>query len=76
MTGAERACEMLKTLRGAWLTKRQIAKHLELRPDTVAEWVDEWQRQGFLDVRLGDKPARGPAPVEYTLSPCWIGGAR
>ena len=23
MTGAERACEMLKTLRGAWMTKRQ-----------------------------------------------------
>lgn len=76
MTGAERACELLKVLRGMWLTKTQIAKHLDLRVDKVGEWVDEWQRQGLLDVRLGPKPARGPQPAEYTLSPCWIGGAR
>lgn len=76
MTGPEKACELLKALRGAWLTKAQIGRLLGIKIESAGEWVDEWQRQGVLDVRLGDKPKRGPQPAEYTLSPWWIGGGR
>lgn len=72
----EFACELLKLLRGMWLTRAQIAQELGIKVDTASEWAEEWQRQGLLDVREGAKPARGHAPKEYTLSPCWIGGAR
>ena len=73
MTNAQLSCELLKHLRGVWSTRRQLAVDLGVRVSKVSHWVEEWQRQGMLQVREGKKPSRGHPPKEYTLSDWWIG---
>jgi hypothetical protein len=69
------ACEIFKSTRGQWLTRRELSEISGACDVSVASWVDEFVSQGILNCRLRAKAvgASGAAAAEYSLAPEWGG---
>lgn len=76
--GPDMAAELLKLLRGRWLTRHGIKRELNMSEVTVRRWVLAMHDNGLLI----DRPAevkRGPVATdvrEYTVAPAWMGEQR
>lgn len=69
------ACEIFKSTRAQWLTRRELSELSGACDVSVSNWVDEFVSQGILNARLRAKAAgsTGYAPAEYSLAPQWGG---
>ncbi len=69
------ACEIFKSTRAQWLTRREPSELSGACDVSVSNWVDEFVSQGILNARLRAKVAgsTGHAPAEYSLAPQWGG---
>lgn len=74
----DNGAELLKLLRGQWMTRYAIEKELQWGADTVTRWVWNLEEHGLLVAReAGPAQQKGPVlPVmEYTVAPVWGGVA-
>ena len=69
------ACEIFKSTRAQWLTRRELSELGGACDVSVSNWVDEFVSQGILNARLRAKAAgsKGHASAEYSLAPQWGG---
>lgn len=70
---AGRACELLKQLRGQWLTRTELADELGIEGSTCLWWLREFRDNGIVISR--DRAVwhgRGRRPKEFTLAPEWV----
>lgn len=73
----ETGCELLKALRGRWMTRNQIANEMECATQALLPWLTVMQEHGLVLQR--EAPRQGwpdQTVTEYTLAPAWIGAGR
>lgn len=76
-SSCELGCELLKLLRGQWLTRTQIAKEMDSTPLGLNPWLKAMLEHGLLVERLAPWPGRpGLSVTEYTVAPVWLGAGR
>jgi DNA-binding IclR family transcriptional regulator len=65
---------LLKQLRTAWLTRREIAERTGLCFGTVRKWLGLLLAEGFIVERTRAGTFKGSAPAEFSVAVAWVGG--
>ena len=75
----DKGADLLKLLRGRWVTRYVIERDLGWGSETAKRWVQHLEEHGFLVSRVAS-PTQQKGPVlpvvEYTVAPAWVGEAR
>jgi DNA-binding IclR family transcriptional regulator len=68
-------CDLMKLLRGMWLSRAEIQGETGWPESAVNAWCEEMESQGMLRSASAKRvPGQwGPAPRVYTLSARWGG---
>lgn len=73
MPPAVRAADILKALRGRWLTPHELAEELGMSTVTTYHWLKDFAACGLAAARPRPNYGRaGRTPKEYSLAPEWV----